>query len=62
MAATSESDRDVGLGVLFGFLGILGALGMYVGAVVHNQLVAAWGFAFAMTAGALVVTVLHVYR
>lgn len=61
MASASASDKAVGLGVLFAVLGLVGALVMYVGAVGHDQVAAGWGFALAMTAGALLVTALHVY-
>lgn len=61
MGSDVAADRAVGLGVASGALALLGAVVMYVGGVGHEQVVAGWGFALAMTAGALVVAALHVY-
>lgn len=61
METERAADRAVGLGALFGALALLGAFVMYVGAVGHDQIVAGWGFALAMTAGSLVVAALHGY-
>lgn len=61
METEQATDHGVGLGVLFGMLGFLGALGMYVAAVHHDQIAAGWAFAVAITAAAMLVTVLHVY-
>lgn len=61
MATELADDRAVGVGALFGALGVVGALVMYIGAVGHDQIVAGWGFALAMTAGALLVAALHGY-
>lgn len=58
---TTSSDREVGFAVLFGVLGLAGALAMYVGAVSHDQLTAAWGFAGAMLAASVLVGAIHVY-
>lgn len=61
METRAAKDRAVGLGALFAVLGLLGALGLYVTSVNHDQVAAGWAFAFAMTAAGLLVTVLHVY-
>lgn len=62
METEPAKDRAVGLGALFGVLGLLGAVGMFVAAAVnHDQVASGWAFAFAMTAAGLLVTVLHVY-
>jgi hypothetical protein len=46
---------------LFGLLGLVGALAMYVGAVSGSQLTAALGFAGAMLAASILVVAIHVY-
>jgi hypothetical protein len=62
MANTSTgSDMGIGFAVAFGVLGLVGALAMYLGAISSNQLTAAWGFAGAMLAGAILIVSIHVY-
>lgn len=56
---TTGSDKEIGFAVLFGVLGLAGALTMYVGAVSHSQLTAAWGFAVAMLAASVLVAAIH---
>lgn len=58
---TTGSDKSVGFAALFGVLGLVGALAMYVGAVVGSQDTAAWGFAGAMLAASVLVAAIHVY-
>ncbi|PSQ24449.1 hypothetical protein BRD01_04110 [Halobacteriales archaeon QS_8_65_32] len=58
---STGSDREVGFAVLFGLLGLVGALAMYVGAVSGSQLTAALGFAGAMLAASILVVAIHVY-
>ena len=55
----SRSDKGVGLGILFGLLGVGGAVGMLVFASDH--LIAGWSFALAMVAGALAIAAIHLY-
>lgn len=64
MATQTEStgDMSLGLGLLFGTLGVLGALGMYLFAVGGDQVSSGWSFAIAMLAAAVLVTVIHVYE
>ncbi|QSG06748.1 DUF7525 family protein [Halapricum desulfuricans] len=59
MSHASSSDMDVGLAMLFGALAIAGTAVMYL--AVDTQVLAATGFAVAVTAGALAVGALHVY-
>jgi hypothetical protein len=58
---TTGSDKSVGFAVLFGALGLLGALGMFVGATTGSQVTAAWGFAGAMLAASILVAAVHAY-
>jgi hypothetical protein len=60
MAETATwSDKALGLGLLFGLLGIAGAVVMYVAAA--DQLTAGWGFALAMLFGGLSIAAIHVF-
>ncbi|WP_336002556.1 DUF7525 family protein [Halorientalis halophila] len=60
MTATGlESDKAIGLGLLFGALGVLGAVVMYVAAA--QQLLAGWGFALAIVFGSLSIAAIHVF-
>jgi hypothetical protein len=52
---------SLGLSLLFGTLGVLGALGMYVFAVGGDQVSSGWSFALAMIAAAVLVAVVHLY-
>lgn len=61
METAQGSDKEIGFAVLFGALGVLGALAMLFASVGGTQVMAAWGFAFAMAASTLAVTVFHVY-
>ncbi|WP_330631065.1 DUF7525 family protein [Halocatena halophila] len=56
---TAESDKRTGIAMVFGVLGLVGALVMLAMGFQHEQLLAAWGFAGAMVAGALCVTAVH---
>jgi hypothetical protein len=53
------SDKAIGLGVLFGVLAVLGALGMFAGATDH--LFAGWSFAIAMLTGTFAIAAIHVF-
>ncbi|MEF8790137.1 MAG: hypothetical protein V5A61_08430 [Haloarculaceae archaeon] len=57
----STGDMSLGLSLLFGTLGVLGALGMYVFAVGGDQVSSGWSFALAMIAAAVLVAVVHLY-
>lgn len=60
MAETASwSDKALGLGMLFGLLGVAGAVVMYVAAA--DQLTAGWGFALAMLFGGLSVAAIHIF-
>ena len=60
MAETATgSDKAVGLGMLFGLLGVAGAIVMYVAAA--DQVTAGFGFALAMLAGSLAIAAIHVF-
>lgn len=63
MATQTESagDRALGLSLLFGVLGLVGAFGMYVFGVGGDQVPSGWAFALAMLAATILVTVVHVY-
>jgi len=53
------SDKAIGLGLIFGLLSIAGALVMYV--AVTDQVTAGFGFALAMIAGSIAVSVIHIF-
>ena len=57
----SAGDMSLGLSLLFGTLGLVGALGMYLFAAGGDQVSSGWAFAIAMLAAAVLVTVVHVY-
>lgn len=60
MAETGlQSDKSLGLGLLFAMVALAGALVMYIGAADH--LTAGWGFALAMIAGSVAVAVIHIF-
>jgi hypothetical protein len=58
MEQAVESDKGLGLGLVFSLLAVVGALIMLAG---PTEITKAWGFAAAMVAGALAVLVIHVY-
>jgi len=58
MEHAAESDKGLGLAVVFTLLAVIGALVMAAG---PSQMVMAVGFAAALTAGLLAVLVIHVY-
>ncbi|MFB6171345.1 MAG: hypothetical protein ABEJ23_02345 [Haloarculaceae archaeon] len=61
MATSVSSDMDVGLGLLFAVVALVGAVTMYLSAGLHDQLLAGWGFALAMFAAGLAIAAMHVY-
>lgn len=58
MEGTIESDKGIGLGVVFALMAGVGALGMLV---VPGQVGTAWAFALAMVAAALSVVAIQAY-
>lgn len=56
---TVSTDRGVGFAVLFMLLGLVGALVAFINGLAGSQIAAAWGFAMAMLAGAIVVSTIH---
>lgn len=63
MATQAErtGDMPLGMSLLFGVLGVLGAFGMYLFATSGDQLSSGLAFAAAMLAAAVLVSVIHVY-
>ena len=61
METTATSDKSIGLSVLFGVLGLAGALGMFLTAISHDQLGSGIAFAGAMIAGAMAIGAVHAY-
>jgi hypothetical protein len=53
---------ELGIGMLFGLLGLGGAFVMYVAATEGDQVLSGWGFAAAMVAGAILISALHLYQ
>jgi hypothetical protein len=54
-----QTDKSLGLGLLFGLVTLAGAAVMYVASA--DQTTAGWGFALAMVAGAIAVSAIHVF-
>lgn len=61
METASGTDKELGFAVLFGALGVLGALLMVLASMDGAQVLAGWGFAAAMAAATLAVAALHLY-
>lgn len=61
METTQSSDRRMGFSMLFGLLGVLGAVVMLVASLGGQQALSGWGFAAAMLGGSLLVAGLHLY-
>ena len=59
MATSVRTDRGIGFAVLFTLLGLVAAFVAFAGALVHDQLIAAWGFAAAVFVGAVLVAAIH---
>lgn len=62
METSQGSDRRMGFSLLFGLVGLLGAVVMLVAALGGQQALSGWGFAAAMGGGALLVAALHLYE
>jgi type II secretory pathway pseudopilin PulG len=58
MEQTLESDKGLGLGVVFALVALVGALAMLFA---PGQIGKAWGFAAAMVAAALAVVAIQAY-
>lgn len=58
METSAQTDKGIGLALLFALLSIGGALTMLAG---PGQLLKAWGFAGAMVAAFLSVVAIHAY-
>lgn len=56
---TVTTDRSVGLTVLFAVLCLAGGVVAFVAGLTDDQVIAGWGFAAAILAGALAVGALH---
>jgi hypothetical protein len=54
-----ESDKGIGLAVVFAVVAVLGAVAMVAA---PGQVAKAWGFAGAMVAAIIAVAVLHIYN
>lgn len=52
----------MGFSMLFGLVGLLGAVVMLVAAVEGQQALSGWGFAAAMAGAALLVAALHLFE
>lgn len=59
METAPASDKGLGLGLVFGVVGLLAALVMYAAGLAHAQLVSGWAFAAAMLAGSVLVAAVH---
>jgi len=51
----------MGFSMLFGLVGLLGAVVMLVAAFGDQQVLSGWGFAAAMVGASLLIAVLHLY-
>lgn len=58
---TIDTDRQVGLAMLFGAVGLVAALVMLSMGLAGQQVLAGWGFAGAVVAGAILIAVIHFY-
>jgi len=61
METASVSDKGVGFSLLFGAVGLLGAVGLAVFGFTGDQSASAWSFAAAMLGGSLAIAAYHVY-
>lgn len=58
---TIDTDRQVGLAMLFGVIGLISALVMLVTGITNQQVLAGWGFAGSVLAGVVLVAIIHLY-
>jgi len=61
METTQGSDRRMGFSMLFGLVGLLGAVVMLVAAIGGQLALSGWGFAAAMLGASLLIAALHLY-
>lgn len=61
MATAVDTDMEVGLGLAFAAVALLGSVAMYLAAGMHDQVLAGWGFALAMLTASLALAAMHVY-
>jgi hypothetical protein len=61
MESASSTDKRVGFPLVFGFVAVLGAVGMTVFGFTGDQVLSGWSFAAAVLAGSLSVAAYHVY-
>ncbi|WP_136716056.1 DUF7525 family protein [Halorientalis salina] len=60
MAETGlQTDKSLGLGLVFGTIAVVGAVVMYVASA--DQLTAGWGFALAVIAGSIAIAAIHLF-
>lgn len=62
METTQSSDRRMGFSMLFGLVGLLGAIVMLVASLGGQLALSGWGFAAAMLGASLLVAALHLYE
>lgn len=61
MDTSQGSDRRMGFSMLFGLVGLLGAVVMLVAGVGGQQALSGWGFAAAMLGASFLIAALHLY-
>ncbi|MFC7177477.1 DUF7525 family protein [Halosegnis marinus] len=62
METSQGSDRRMGFSMLFGVVGLVGAVVMLVAALGDQLVLSGYGFAAAMLGATLVVAALHLYE
>lgn len=58
---TTQSDKALGLGLVFGLLAVVGAGGMFLYGSSGAQALSGWSLALAVVAGSLAVVSIHVF-
>jgi hypothetical protein len=61
MESTAVSDKSLGLSVLFGALGVVAALAMFLTSLGHDLLGSGIAYGVAMLAGAMSIAAIHIY-
>jgi uncharacterized membrane protein YeaQ/YmgE (transglycosylase-associated protein family) len=62
MKTSQGTDRRMGFSMLFGLVGLLGAVVMLVAALGGQQVLSGWGFAAAVGGAVLLVAALHLFE